>query len=122
MTVERLRGYVLASVAEEAGAVAKIEGNEGVVEAEEPDPRGESLADRRLRRLELPLPTEDGAQAPEVRGPLVYRRTCLDGGPFQPAIPAPHGDVFLMRAGLSRRQLGWRGDLCEGVPAAAVLS
>jgi hypothetical protein len=31
----------------------------------------------------------------------------------------PHtGHVFLMRAGLSRRQLGWRGDLCAGVPAA----
>src|SRR5438128_1480695 len=24
-----------------------------------------------------------------------------------------------MRAGLSRRQLGWRGDLCAGVPAAS---
>jgi len=32
----------------------------------------------------------------------------------------PHtGGSFLIRAGLSRRQLGWRGDLCAGIPAAS---
>ncbi len=33
--------------------------------------------------------------------------------------PLHSWDSFLMRAGLSRRQLGWRGDLCAGVPAAS---
>ena len=33
--------------------------------------------------------------------------------------PLCAGRWFLVRAGLSRRQLGWRGDLCAVVPAAS---
>src|SRR5712691_4624792 len=62
---------------------------------------------------------EAAATRPRLVG---QRRSC--GPVLTPAGPKlfcpPYtGALFLIRAGLSRRQLGWRGDLCAGVPAAS---
>jgi len=56
---------------------------------------------------------------------LLLGREPTSGGPVltlaRPRLLSPlhTGPLFLNRAGLSRRQLGWRGDLCAGVPAAS---
>jgi hypothetical protein len=67
---------------------------------------------------------DPGPEPPEVLLPVTSteRRSCgpvlTRAGPtlFSPLYA---GRWFLVRAGLSRRQLGWRGDLCAGVLAAS---
>ena len=67
LTVERLRRRELAFVAEDVGEVSQVEGNGTVIAAQHPDPGGESLAQRPLRRLQLPLRRRTEPSRPRCR-------------------------------------------------------